>query len=69
MEERELELQKLDEQQRVLHREHEETLQVLRASYECEKEALTHSFQEAKAALQVKGAGPCWSLCRRPLMD
>lgn len=37
---------------------------VLRASYECEKEALTHSFQEAKAALQVKGAGPCWSLCR-----
>lgn len=52
MEERELELQKLDEQQRVLHREHEETLQVLRASYECKKEALTHSFQEAKAALQ-----------------
>lgn len=27
VEERELELQKLDEQQRVLHREHEETLQ------------------------------------------
>uniref|UniRef100_A0A8D1MKQ7 Coiled-coil domain containing 69 n=1 Tax=Sus scrofa TaxID=9823 RepID=A0A8D1MKQ7_PIG len=51
--ERELELgEKLDEQRRVLEKEHEEALQVLRASYEQEKEALTHSFQEAKAALQ-----------------
>nr|KAF6479374.1 coiled-coil domain containing 69 [Molossus molossus] len=51
--ERELELQeKLDEQRRALEGEHEAALQVLRASYEQEKEALTHSFQEAKASLQ-----------------
>lgn len=35
---------------------------VLQASHEQEKEALTHSFQEAKTALQVRGAGPCQSL-------
>lgn len=51
--ERELELrEKLDEQRRVLEGEHETALQDLRASYEQEKEALTHSFQEAKMVLQ-----------------
>ncbi|XP_016046151.1 coiled-coil domain-containing protein 69 isoform X2 [Erinaceus europaeus] len=51
--ERELELQeRLDEQRRVLEREHQEALQAFRASCEQEKEALTHSFQEAEASLQ-----------------
>uniref|UniRef100_A0A8C2VG37 Coiled-coil domain containing 69 n=2 Tax=Chinchilla lanigera TaxID=34839 RepID=A0A8C2VG37_CHILA len=50
---RELELlERLEEQRSVLEGQREEALRVLRASHEQEKEALTRSFQEAKAALQ-----------------
>ncbi|XP_071066901.1 coiled-coil domain-containing protein 69 isoform X2 [Dasypus novemcinctus] len=51
--ERETEHQeKLAEQRRVLEGEREEALQALQALHEQEKKALTHSFQETKAALQ-----------------